>query len=250
FPASVKIAHGTVENTDAFRESLKGQDALVHLAALVKMWAADPKSFDRINVDALESLIQASTHAAIPKMIYSSSFIALGPSNGKPISETDSRRTDHFHNDYERTKFLGDQTARRYQGQGTPITILYPGVIYGPGNLTDGNIVAKNMIPLLNGRMPFGMKLLPWCYSFVNDVVDAFVKVIETDPPSKRYILGGDNRSGVEFYATISEITGKKPPSINIPFPLATLTGYAEYLIAEWFGKEPSMLTHEVSRIY
>jgi len=250
FPAEVRLVPGAIEKTDSYRDALKGHDVFLHIAALVKMWSRDRKDFDRINVDALENAIQASAKAGIPRFVYVSSFMALGPSDGSPLKEDDARRVDHTHNDYERTKYLADLLAREYQQQGHPITILYPGVIYGPGNMTDGNIVAKNLVPFLNGKMPFGLKLQPWSYAFVQNVVDGLVKVVENQPPSSRYILGGDNKSGPEFYQIVHEITGKMPPAINIPFPMATFAGYMEYLMAEWFRKEPQLMTHEVARIY
>jgi NAD+-dependent farnesol dehydrogenase len=176
--------------------------------------------------------------------------MALGPSDGRPLTEEDPRRTDHFHNDYERTKYLGDQVARKLQSEGHPVKIIYPGVIYGPGNLTDGNIIAKNIIPLLNGKMPFGLGILTWSYSYVADVIEAFLKVVESETPSGRYILGGDNRSGEEFYRDLSEVSGKKPPAMNIPMGMAKMAGFSEYLLAQLFGREPKMLTHEVVEIY
>ena len=250
FPDEVQIVQGAVEDANGYASHLKGQDVFVHIAALVKMWVPDPKEFDRVNVQAVEDAIRKATDAGIKKFIHTSSFIALGPSNGKPLTEEDSRRTDHFHNHYERTKFLGDQIARKYQQEGFPVTILYPGVIYGSGSLTDGNIIAKNIIPFLNGTMPFGMSILTWSYTFITDVVQTFVRIIEQGAPSNRYILGGDNRSGVEFYQALQEVSGKKPPSMNIPLPVAKIAGYSEYLLAELFGREPSLLTHHVVEIY
>jgi len=250
FPKEVKVIKGAMESTDTFRNHLKGQEVFVNIAALVKMWVRDKSQFDRVNVEGVENAIRASSEAGISKFVHTSSFMALGPSNGAPIREEDPRRADHFHNNYERTKCLGDQLARKYQSQGYPVKILYPGVIYGPGSLTDGNIIAKNIIPLLNGRMPFGLSILVWSYTFVQDVVRAFVKVIEEPTPSPRYILGGDNRSGSEFYGDLSQASGKKPPAMNIPMGMAKMAGYGEYMLAIIFGREPSMLTHEVVEIY
>ena len=250
FPEEVRIVQGAVEDAKAYASHLKGQDVFVHVAALVKMWVPDPNEFDRVNVQAVEDAIRKAADAGIEKFIHTSSFIALGPSNGNPLTEEDGRRTDHFHNHYERTKFLGDQIARKYQQDGYPVTILYPGVIYGSGSLTDGNIIAKNIIPLLNGTMPFGLSILTWSYTFITDVVQTFVRIIEKRAPSNRYILGGDNRSGVEFYQALQEVSGKKPPAMNIPLPVAKLAGYTEYLLAKLFGREPAMLTHQVVEIY
>ena len=249
-PAGVTSVQGTIENPDSYRGMLRGYEVFVHMAALVKMWVRDRKDFDRINVEALRNAVQLSADAGVKKFVYTSSFIALGPSNGEPLSELHSRRSDHFHNDYERTKYLGDQVARKFVQEGYPLYILYPGVIYGPGNLTDGNIIAKNVIPFLNGKMPFGLGIKTWSYAFIRDVVDAFVKVIEQDPPSHRYILGGDNQDGPSFYHALYEATGKKPPVMNIPMSLAAVAGYCEYLLAQLFGREPSLMTHEVVGIY
>jgi farnesol dehydrogenase len=249
-PEGVRAVQGSIEDPESYRRALPGHDVFVHAAALVKMWRRDRREFDRVNVDGTENAIRAASGAGLRKIVYVSSFIALGPSNGAPLKEDDARRTPRCHNDYERTKHLADQAARRFIEQGHPLYVAYPGVIYGPGNLTDGNSVAKNIIPFLNGRMPFGLSIKTWSYAFVQDVVRGLVKVIEGDPPSRRYILGGDNRSGEEFYRTLHEVSGRKPPRWNIPLGLAAVAGFGEYLLAESFGREPRLLTHEVAQVY
>lgn len=250
FPEGVKVIKGEVESPVTYKSALQDHDVFVHIAALVKMWVRDSAQFDRVNVEATENAIRMASDAKIPKFVYASSFIALGPSNGTLLKEDDPRRSNVFRNDYERTKYLADQKARNLQQEGFPLYILYPAVIYGPGNLTYGNIVAKNLIPFLNGWMPFGLPLKAWSYVFVQDVVNGFLKVIEGSPPSNRYILGGDNHTGESFYKTVYEVTGKKPPSIYMPFGMAKMAGYGEYLLAKMFGREPSLLTHEVVEIY
>lgn len=249
-PAGVEPVVGAVERPETWRAALRGQEAVVHAAALVKMWSRDRGAFDRVNVGGTESLIRAASEAGVGKIVYTSSFIALGPSNGRPLQEDDPRRTAEVHNDYERTKVKADEAARRLIGEGHPLFVLYPGVIYGPGNLTDGNLVARNIIPVLNGTMPFGMSIQAWSYAYIDDVVAGFLRVLETTPPSRRYILGGDNRTGSEFYAALETASGRKPPRLNIPLPVAAVAGWGEYLLAQVFGRPPQLLTHEVVRIY
>jgi farnesol dehydrogenase len=249
-PPGVRSVVGAVERPESYRPALQGHDALVHVAALVKMWARDRRDFDRVNVEGTTTLLRSARDAGIGKLVYASSFIALGPSDGAPLTEDDARRTETCHNDYERTKLLADRAARRLIAEGFPLYVLYPGVIYGPGNLTDGNLVARNIIPFLNGRMPFGVAIQAWSYAFIQDVVQGFVRVVEGAPPSRRYILGGDNRTGADFYQALHEVTGRKPPRWNIPLGAAFAAGCGEYLLAELFGRQPRLLTHEVARIY
>jgi farnesol dehydrogenase len=250
FPAGVRAVTGSVEEPASYEGALAGHDVFVHAAAMVKMWARDRREFDRVNVEGTENAIRAAAGAGTPKFVHVSSFIALGPSNGAPLKEDDPRRTETCHNDYERTKVLADRAVRRHIEAGEPVYAVYPGVLYGPGRLTAGNIVARSIIPLLNGRMPFGLAIKAWSYAFVGDVVAGLATIIEGEPPSRRYILGGDNRTGAEFYHALHQASGKKPPRCNIPLGVAAVTGYGEYLLAQLFGRQPTMLTHEVARIY
>lgn len=48
-----------------------------------------------------------------------------------------------FCTEYERSKCLADTIARDSAREGVNIVLLYPGVIYGVGNLTNANIIAE-----------------------------------------------------------------------------------------------------------
>lgn len=48
-----------------------------------------------------------------------------------------------FCTEYEKSKFLADRIALQAAAEGVPITIVYPGVMYGPGTLTSGNLVCR-----------------------------------------------------------------------------------------------------------
>lgn len=48
-----------------------------------------------------------------------------------------------FCTEYERSKVVADKIAMEEASNGLPIIILYPGVVYGPGKITAGNVVAR-----------------------------------------------------------------------------------------------------------
>lgn len=49
-----------------------------------------------------------------------------------------------FCTEYERSKVAADKIAlQAVMSEGFPIVLVYPGVVYGPGKLTAGNIVAQ-----------------------------------------------------------------------------------------------------------
>ena len=62
--------------------------------------------------------------------------------------------------------------ARQAIADGAPLVVVYPGVIYGPGELTEGNIVVRHMLDLVHRRLPalLGKPERRWNYVFVDDV--------------------------------------------------------------------------------
>src|SRR6185436_6871160 len=119
FPAGVESAEGDVVDRESLTRAVAGCDAVVHAAALVKI-LAPREQFDRINVGGLENVLAAAESAGtVERMVYVSSFMALGPTEGGPggvldeSTEPGDIRDRVWINDYERTKALSDRRARR-----------------------------------------------------------------------------------------------------------------------------------------
>src|SRR6185295_6163097 len=115
-------------------------------------------------------------------------FIALGPTEGGPggvLDESAEVRDRAWINDYERTKALADRRARQAIAEGAPLDVVYPGVIYGPGELTEGNIVVRHILDLVHGRLPglIGKPERRWNYVFVEDVARGIGQVLEKPAP-------------------------------------------------------------------
>lgn len=54
-----------------------------------------------------------------------------------------------FCTEYEKSKVVADKVAKQAASEGVPIVLLYPGVIYGPGKLTAGNVLARMVLTLI-----------------------------------------------------------------------------------------------------
>ncbi|GKD38408.1 NAD-dependent epimerase/dehydratase [Tanacetum coccineum] len=52
----------------------------------------------------------------------------------------------YFCTEYEKSKAVSNQIALEAAKEGVPIVAVYPGVIYGPGKVTSGNLVARIVI--------------------------------------------------------------------------------------------------------
>ena len=249
-PEGATVAVGDVTERARVEHAVEGCDAVVHAAALVKTWVRDKRQFDRVNVEGLGYVIQACRDTGA-RLVYTSSFIALGPTDGTTFDETSPRADKTFHNDYERTKWLADQLARNVDRDNLDLVRVYPGVIFGPGAMTAGNHVVQLLLQHARGKLPgiLGQGDLRQCFAYVDDVAAGMVQALDRGKSGEGYILGGDNRTGVELFEAFRAATGIAPPTRKIPFWAASLMGKVQRWRAELLHIEPE-LTDEVVGIY
>lgn len=246
-PAGAEVATGDVTDAASLREAARGCEAVMHMAALVKIWVPDPGRFAEVNVGGLRSALAAAREAGA-RLVYTSSFIALGPSGEEPLDASRPHPGPPYRNAYERTKAEADAVARRAAADGQDVVIVYPGVIYGPGDMTEGNIVARMVADHLNGRLPalVGPCDRRWSYAFVEDVADGHALALEKGEAGERFVLGGENATLAELFALVEEKTGQAPPRLRLPYAVASAIGLAQWLWAEATGHVPQLTQGEV----
>ena len=185
------------------------------------------------------------------KLVYVSSFIALGPTDGRVFDEETPRAAGDAHNQYEKTKWEADVLARRLAAEGRNIVRLYPGVVYGPGALTAGNHVTQVLLQHARGKLPglLGPGDRRQCFAYVEDVAEGVTAALERARPGSAYVLGGENRTVTELFQAFEAASGIPAPRRHIPYAVAGLLGRAQRLWAELTGREPE-LTDEVVEIY
>ena len=253
FPAGVEFAAGDVTDRESLASGMAGCDAVVHAAALVKIMAPAAE-FDRVNVGGLENVVATAAAAGVRRILYVSSFIALGPTERGPggtLDESAEPRPRVWINDYERTKAAADASARRAIALGAPLVVVYPGVIYGPGELTEGNIVVRHLLDLAHRRLPalLGRPERRWNYAFVDDVAQGIVAALERAPLGGRYVLGGENVTQAEFYRLVADLGGIRVPERRMSDGLAKAAGAAMKLWARLTATTPR-LTPDLVEIY
>jgi nucleoside-diphosphate-sugar epimerase len=167
------------------------------------------------------------------------------------LDESAEPRDRVWINDYERTKALADRVARKAIEDGAPVAVVYPGVIYGPGELTEGNIVLRHVLDLANRKLPalIGRPERRWNYAFVEDVADGIAKVLERQPFGGRYVLGGENVTLGSFYELVEKLTGVPVPKRRMPDGLAKAAGALQKAWAQMAKKTPA-LTPDLVEIY
>lgn len=215
-------------------------DAVCHAAALVSVWRRRRREFDDVNGGGLRMVLDACRARPIPRIVYTSSFLALPPADAAgPLRS----------NDYQRTKVDALEVTRAAARDGLPIVTLFPGVVYGPGAMTEGNLVGRLVHDHLAGRRPglIGADR-PWSYAFIDDVAAAHVAAVRRGRPGDEFVLGGVNVTQMQLFEILRELTGARLPR-RIPFAAAYAVGLVEELRAGLTGAPP-LLTRGVVQIF
>ena len=221
---------GDIRDRAAIERAAAGCDAISHSAALVSIWRRRREDFDEVNVGGLRNVLAAARSLGTPRVLYTSSFVALPPrGRTQPLAA----------NDYQRTKVDADRVADEAVRDGSPLVRVYPGVVYGPGTFTEGNLVGRLISDHLKHKLPglVGPENR-WSYAYVDDVAAGHCAALERGRIGGRYSLGGENAPQRRVFEIVQQLTGRRPPA-RIPFPVADLLGAAEELRVTVFGGTP-----------
>jgi nucleoside-diphosphate-sugar epimerase len=241
-----EVIVGDLRDLSALRKSLTGAEAVIHTAALVKMWVRDRREFWRVNVEGLQNLLQVAANSGVKKVVYTSSFIALGPSADANAAESVSRRMPNsgpFSNEYEESKSKALEWVRSVGRRQFPVVTLMPGVIYGPGPRTEGNLIGGMIEQYLAGRFPglLGSGEQRWSFAFNQEVVGAHLVALEKGKPGDEYVLAGDNRSLNEFFRLLAELSGVRNKVRHLPFIAGKIAGVLQVARANLTGRGPQL---------
>ena len=214
------LVDGDVRDRGSIARAAAGCDAICHMAALVSIWRARAQDFDDVNVAGLRHVLEVAAALGIPRVVYTSSFLALPPAGRSSPLEA---------NDYQRTKVAADRLADAAVGDGAPLIRVYPGVLYGPGPLTEGNLVGRLIADHLNGRLPglVGPER-QWSYSYLDDVAAGHCAALERGQPGRALYSGRrENATQTQMFTIVERLTGRRVPR-RIPYPLAAAIGAVE----------------------
>jgi len=224
------LVDGDIRDRGALERAAAGCDGIAHAAGLVSIWRRRSADFDDVNVGGLRNVVTVADALKIPRVLYTSSFFAIPPKGHSTALQA---------NDYQRTKVAADLLAETAARNGTPLVRVYPGVVYGPGSFTEGNLVGRMIADHLRRRLPglVGPEN-PWSYAYVEDVAAGHCLALDRGRIGGRYVLGGENATQRRVFEIVHQETGRRPPP-RIPFPLADALGAAEELRVRLFGGTP-----------
>lgn len=224
--AAVKVFRGDLASPEDVTAAMAGCEYVYHLAAFAKNWSRHPEDVHRINSDALENIFTVAAAVGVRRVLYTSTVMVYGPSNGRPVTERTERKTP-CGTLYEESKIRGEKIVARALANGLDVVTVHPSRVFGPGLLTEANSTTILIKQYLSGtwRMLPGDGSAAGNYVFVDDVVNGCIAAMQRGKAGRNYILGGANLTFSEFFSVLAEHSGK--PRRLLPIPRALARGSA-----------------------
>jgi dihydroflavonol-4-reductase len=236
-----ELMEGDLSSTDAIRRGLQGCDAAFHVAAVYKVGipASEREAMYEANVRGTERVLDAAIEAKVKRTVYVSTVGTFGNTHGKVVDETYSRDGEDFLSCYEETKYRSHEVALDRIAKGAPIVIVQPGGVYGPGDHSElGNMIDQARTGKLKLMMfpKTGFNLV-----HVDDVAAGIVLAHDKGEVGESYVLGGQIATMRDLVETVSELSGRKPPSRELPVPVMKMAIPIGPLVGKMLGFPPNL---------
>ncbi len=134
FGDAVAISQGDITDAAQVQRAVDGATTLYHLAGRLYHPSIPAELYSQAHVEGTRILLRACQgQTQLQRIVHVSTTGVYGVTGERPAAEDAPFAPT---NPYEATKLEGEQLAlKAYQEQGLPVTVVRPGLVYGPGDL-------------------------------------------------------------------------------------------------------------------
>jgi len=218
-PGRLRIVTGDVTDTASIAPAFESADRVFHTAALVHAWAPLDR-FQRVNVGGTRNVAEVALAAGVTRLVAISTSDVFGLPRGDEVFDESSPR-HRWNEPYADSKIEAEQWLwRLHRDSVMPLSIIYPGWVYGPGDraffpgLADA-IASRTMLFWYRGaRLPF---------VYIDNLVDACLLAASSPRALGRgFIIYDSNDLTMEdLCARIATAIGARRPRLHVSYGLA-----------------------------
>jgi nucleoside-diphosphate-sugar epimerase len=204
----VEIIQGDLSDASAIDRAVKSAEIVYHTAAMVEGHGNREKFFDA-NVRGTDAVLHASLRAKPRRIIYLSSIAVYGPAAPDEIIDEDTPFDDlpEERDFYAWSKIEADKLATKFaKHSAVPLTVLRPGVIFGPGRPLPTALLGARIGKL---DIVFGRRNQPFPLNYIDNLIEAMeLAAREPEQDSRQYIVIDDEKLTLgRYHAARTKIT-------------------------------------------
>ena len=210
--AGIDVLEVALDNTEQLREVMRGQEAVIHLAAAQHETDVPDSYFSNVNVEGTKNLLALAEEAGVSRFLYGSTIGIYGEASEGELSE-DSPPAPA--NAYSRTKLEAEQVVGRFNGR-CEVFIARISETYGPGDLR----LLKLFRAIATGRyLTIGNGRNEHQPIFVEDLCRALLTALQSDAASgQTLVLAGEERVTTDgMVEAVGRAVGHPAPGVHLP---------------------------------
>lgn len=227
---AVEKVAGDLRDPASLARAVEGCSVVYHVAADYRLWAKNPQELYQSNVEGTKSLISAAKKAGVDRFVYTSTVGCI-----EPPDETKPVTLEQMSGAYKRSKYLAEVAA--LEERELPVVIVNPTAPIGDHDVKPTPTGAI-ILDFLKGNLPAfidtGLNLVD-----VRDCALGHLLAAEKGRPGERYILGCENLTLEQILQKLAALTGRKAPTIKLPYAVAYAAGVITTAWAQVSGKPP-----------
>jgi dihydroflavonol-4-reductase len=233
------FCEGDLRDRKSLERALAGMRYVFHVAADYRLWARDPSEIFAANVEGTRNLMEEAMHAGVERSVYTSSVATLGlRPDGTAADESVPLTEEQGIGAYKRSKIAAERLVdAMVAARGLPAVIVNPSTPIGPRDVRP-TPTGRIIVEAAKGRIPAfvdtGLNLV-----HVDDVARGHLAALRQGKIGERYILGGQNVLFSQMLTDIAGLTGRRPPSIRLPWQSLIPIAFAAEAVAHLTGREP-----------
>ncbi len=240
FGDAVTIVAGDITDTQQVRQAVQGVTVIYHLVGHLYHPSVPTELYHTTHVEGTRTLLAACKgQPQLQRIVHCSTTGVHGVTGNAPVAEDAPFAPT---NPYEATKLESELLAlAAYREQGLPVSVVRPGLVYGPGDLHllgFFSSIKKGLFRVIDG----GKALLHPVY--IDDMTVAFMLCAENPQAiGNSYNIAGSHPVTIrELSTAIAHALDKELPGGSIPLWLANLASDI-FSITPGFNGERAPLT-------
>ncbi|MCK5312547.1 MAG: NAD-dependent 4,6-dehydratase LegB [Desulfobacteraceae bacterium] len=191
---NMEIFAGDIRDPFGINTAMKGCDVVFHLAALIAIPYSyhSPATYIDTNINGTLNVMQAAKEHSIDKIVHTSTSEVYGTAQFIPITEEHPLQGQ---SPYSASKIGADQIAFSFFSSfDVPVATIRPFNTYGPRQSLRAVIpTIITQIATGNRQIKLGAISPTRDFNFVDDIIDAFIKIAESDETSGKTFNAGSN---------------------------------------------------------
>lgn len=253
FGEAVSIVRGEITDAAQVRQAVEGVNIIYHFVGRLYHPSVPAELYRETHVEGTRIILEACKgQSQLTRFVHCSTTGVHGETGKTPAAEDAPFAPT---NPYEATKLEGELLAlKAHKEQGLPVSVVRPGLVYGPGDLHllgFFSSIKKGLFRVIDN----GTAMLHPIY--IDDMNDAFLLAAERpEAIGHSYNIAGARAVSIrELSTAIAHSMGKELPSGNIPLWLANLASDGFSLIPGFQGEKAPLTRSRVkfltnSRVY